>query len=39
MNAAEIQAFAKQDSDHMFNRILPFWNGPAPDREQSGWRV
>ncbi|HLP77772.1 MAG TPA: AGE family epimerase/isomerase [Candidatus Paceibacterota bacterium] len=37
MASPELKAFSHQIRDQLFNHILPFWYGPAMDREQGGW--
>jgi mannobiose 2-epimerase len=37
MTPNELKEFAARVSAHMFDHILPFWCGPALDREQGGW--
>jgi mannobiose 2-epimerase len=37
MDSTELKTFAQRISDQLFNHILPFWCGPAVDREQGGW--
>jgi cellobiose epimerase len=32
-----LTAFAARVREHLFGHILPFWCGPALDREQGGW--
>src|SRR6185437_11881070 len=34
---ADLKNFSAQVSEHLFNHYLPFWCGPALDREQGGW--
>ncbi len=34
---AELEIFSTQVSEHLFNHYLPFWCGPALDREHGGW--
>lgn len=34
---AELETFSKQVTDHLFGHYLPFWCGPALDRENGGW--
>lgn len=33
----ELQEFSRRVSDQLYGHILPFWCGPALDREQGGW--
>ena len=33
----ELQKFSTQVRAHLFRHILPFWAGPALDRENGGW--
>ena len=33
----ELEKFSAQVSDHLFGHYLPFWCGPALDRENGGW--
>ncbi len=33
----ELEKFSAQVGDHLFGHILPFWAGPALDRENGGW--
>jgi len=37
MNAAELKDFSARVSDQLFGHIMPFWCGPALDRENGGW--
>ena len=37
MNAAELKDFSARVSDQLFGHIMPFWCGPALDREKGGW--
>jgi cellobiose epimerase len=37
MNQPEIKGFSQRAADQLFNHILPFWSGPALDRQQGGW--
>jgi len=37
MNPGELEKFKQRVSDQLFGNILPFWSGPALDREQGGW--
>lgn len=37
MKPGEIKAFSNELSDQLFGHIMPFWSGPAVDREQGGW--
>jgi cellobiose epimerase len=34
---AELEKFSAQVGAHLFGHILPFWAGPALDRENGGW--
>ena len=34
---AELEKFSAQVSEHLFGHYLPFWCGPALDRENGGW--
>ncbi len=34
---AELETFSKQVANHLFGHYLPFWCGPALDRENGGW--
>jgi mannobiose 2-epimerase len=34
---AELQKFSAQINEHLFGHYLPFWCGPALDRENGGW--
>jgi mannobiose 2-epimerase len=34
---AQLEIFSRQISDHLFRHYLPFWCGPALDRENGGW--
>jgi cellobiose epimerase len=36
-HSAELEKFSAQVSDHLFGHYLPFWCGPARDRENGGW--
>ena len=33
----ELEKFSAQVSEHLFDHYLPFWCGPALDRENGGW--
>ena len=33
----ELETFSKRVGAHLFRHILPFWAGPALDRENGGW--
>jgi len=33
----ELEKFSAQVSTHLFGHLLPFWSGPALDRENGGW--
>ncbi|MGD0614213.1 MAG: AGE family epimerase/isomerase [Verrucomicrobiota bacterium] len=37
MNSQETQSFSQRVSDQLFVHLMPFWCGPALDREQGGW--
>ena len=37
ISPAEQQKFSAQVSEHLFGFYLPFWCGPALDRENGGW--
>ena len=37
MNADELNDFSRRANDQLFGHILPFWCGPALDRENGGW--
>jgi mannobiose 2-epimerase len=37
INPAELEKFSAQVSEHLFDFYLPFWCGPALDREHGGW--
>jgi mannobiose 2-epimerase len=37
MNASELAEFSRKASAQLYGHILPFWCGPALDREQGGW--
>ena len=37
MDANELKDFSRRAEDQLFGHILPFWCGPALDREQGGW--
>ena len=37
ISPAEQQKFAAQVAEHLFGFYLPFWGGPALDRENGGW--
>jgi mannobiose 2-epimerase len=37
MSSNELKDFSQRVSDQLFGHILPFWCGPALDREQGGW--
>ena len=37
MNSQELKAFSQRVSDQLFGHLMPFWCGPAVDREQGGW--
>jgi len=37
MDANELKDFSRRAEDQLFGYILPFWCGPALDREQGGW--
>ncbi len=37
MTSTEVNEFAKQLDAHLTGHLLPFWCGPALDREQGGW--
>jgi mannobiose 2-epimerase len=37
MDSLELNSFSDCVSRELFERILPFWCGPALDREQGGW--
>jgi mannobiose 2-epimerase len=37
MDATELNDFSRRVNDHLFGHILPFWCGPALDREKGGW--
>ena len=37
MNANEQNDFSRRVEDHLFGHYLPFWCGPALDRENGGW--
>jgi mannobiose 2-epimerase len=34
---AELETFSTQVGEHLFSHYLPFWCGPALDRENGGW--
>jgi mannobiose 2-epimerase len=34
---SQLEIFSRQISDHLFRHYLPFWCGPALDRENGGW--
>jgi mannobiose 2-epimerase len=34
---AELEKFSAQITEHLFGHYLPFWCGPALDRENGGW--
>ncbi|MGC9942129.1 MAG: AGE family epimerase/isomerase [Verrucomicrobiota bacterium] len=33
----ELDTLAERVGEHLFGHILPFWSGPALDRQQGGW--
>jgi mannobiose 2-epimerase len=37
MEAPEFQDLHRRAAEQLFSHILPFWCGPAVDREQGGW--
>ncbi|HYA79291.1 MAG TPA: AGE family epimerase/isomerase, partial [Candidatus Nitrosopolaris sp.] len=37
MKPNERQIFSRRVSEQLFGHILPFWCGPALDRERGGW--
>jgi cellobiose epimerase len=37
MKSDELELFSQRVSDQLFGHLLPFWCGPALDREQGGW--
>jgi cellobiose epimerase len=37
MNSSDLKLFSQRVSDQLFNHIMPFWCGPALDKEQGGW--
>ncbi|HEX3890145.1 MAG TPA: AGE family epimerase/isomerase [Verrucomicrobiae bacterium] len=37
MNPAELKDFSARVSENLFGHIMPFWCGPALDRENGGW--
>ena len=37
MSPATLQDFSRRVREQLFGHILPFWCGPALDREQGGW--
>lgn len=37
MDPARATDFARRVREHLFGQLLPFWCGPALDREQGGW--
>ena len=37
MDANELKDFSHRAENQLFGHILPFWCGPALDREQGGW--
>jgi mannobiose 2-epimerase len=37
MKASQLKHFAKRVRDELFGNLMPFWCGPAVDREQGGW--
>ena len=37
MNTSELAEFSRKASAQLYGHILPFWCGPALDREQGGW--
>ena len=37
MNPGNLKEFSSRVSGQLFGHILPFWCGPALDREQGGW--
>ncbi len=34
---AELEKLSTEVSEHLFGHYLPFWCGPALDRENGGW--
>ena len=34
---SELERFSAEVSEHLFGFYLPFWCGPALDREKGGW--
>ena len=37
INPVEFKTLSTQVEEHLFHHYLPFWCGPALDREQGGW--
>jgi mannobiose 2-epimerase len=37
MNSGALKDFSRALSEQLFGHIMPFWSGPAVDREQGGW--
>jgi cellobiose epimerase len=37
MNPDDLKDLSQRVSDQLFGHIMPFWCGPAVDREQGGW--
>ncbi len=37
ISQAELEKFSAQVADHLFSFYLPFWCGPALDRQNGGW--
>jgi mannobiose 2-epimerase len=37
MEPTSLKNFSQRINDHLFNQLVPFWCGPAVDREQGGW--
>ena len=35
--SGELERFSRSVSEHLFGHILPFWCGPALDRQNGGW--
>ena len=33
----ELETFSAEVHDHLFGHLLPFWCGPAVDRQNGGW--
>ncbi|MFO1475400.1 MAG: AGE family epimerase/isomerase [Verrucomicrobiota bacterium] len=37
MNSAELKNFSDRVHQQLFDHLMPFWTGPALDREKGGW--